>query len=770
MRSMPRTCSIDHQRRSKAGVWLGLTLLIAALQILCGCATQRITCSPSDLSGCVIDEMDVKGNDALGDDEILSRIATTETGTFLEGIPLLGAVDALTVQYERFDRFVLERDLARVERLYRAKGYYEAVVRAGRVRRIDKHKDPADVKTARLLVEIVVEEGPAVKVRGAKLAWTDWDATHVAEADAGAAAEDAKATLKAGEPFREEDYEKARLGIQHALTDLGFAYAQVEPSAEVNVLDHSADVTYTITLGPRCTFGKVEIVGLAGLPEWQVRPALGFEQGERYSTSKLEAAEIALSDFGVFGSIAIEPLLATTTEAGKPAAPREVVPIRVRVQPAALGAVRLGGGLEIGDQVAARAVAGWQHKNASGALDRFNIEARPRLVFYPWRLTTLFGEIPALIPEISLRLQYTLPFPFDPKSSLFVQSQASIGLPANDTPPRTLAEDPGADIVGEYLLEHRQGIERRFFSSRFSLSLSHNLSFSSPFIYPRSDGGGLGDTSLLGDSLLLSFFDLLAQLDLRKNAEGKYDAKRPASGILAAVDTQLGGFFLGGDANDVKLIPELRVYAPIAKRVVLAARLSFGLLFTDNYGVVLDEDLAQNEAPSDCAADQALQCVARDLAPLLKRGLFSGGPSSNRGYGFNEISPHITRDESGTALNATSLDAIGGRTRWEGSIELRFPVVGSLGGVGFIDASDVTRGFGELRFDHPHVSTGLGVRYDTAVGPLRIDFGYQIPYLQVAGEAEPQTCGADTTPCTKLVVDEADGDPFALSIAIGNAF
>jgi outer membrane protein insertion porin family/translocation and assembly module TamA len=48
------------------------------------------------------------------------------------------------------------------------------------------------------------------------------------------------------------------------------------------------------------------------------------------------------------------------------------------------------------------------------------------------------------------------------------------------------------------------------------------------------------------------------------------------------------------------------------------------------------------------------------------------------------------------------------------------------------------------------------VHYDTPVGPLRLDFGYQLPGLQVPGSADNS--------------EKPTGNPFAISIGIGEAF
>jgi outer membrane protein insertion porin family/translocation and assembly module TamA len=265
---------------------------------------------------------------------------------------------------------------------------------------------------------------------------------------------------------------------------------------------------------------------------------------------------------------------------------------------------------------------------------------------------------------------------------------------------------------------------------------------------------------------------------------------------------QLAGFFVGGDASDVKVRPEIRFFAPLTRKLVLAGRMTAGFLFTEDYGGVLDEsprtDLIEIPPGEEEGGDVAeRRRLIREIQILERRGLYSGGPVSNRGYGFNEISPHRVLGDDGRRLSDP--DAIGGRTLWELSIELRFPISGALGGTAFVDSSDVTAGIGELRIDHPHVSTGIGLRYETPVGPLRFDIGYRIHGLQVIGEVSPESCVKSIPPdeptrsqvgpvrgsrvfrypassaCPELIIDEGDGTslfgaPVAVSIAIGNAF
>ena len=108
-------------------------------------------------------------------------------------------------------------------------------------------------------------------------------------------------------------------------------------------------------------------------------------------------------------------------------------------------------------------------------------------------------------------------------------------------------------------------------------------------------------------------------------------------------------------------------------------------------------------------------------APLFaiapSRRLYAGGGSSVRGYGYQAIGP---RDDIGQPT--------GGRSLGEVSIEARIKT-GFFGGavsvVPFFDAGAVgvnpTPGFDALKF-----GAGVGLRYATGFGPLRLDVGFPL--------------------------------------------
>ncbi len=92
------------------------------------------------------------------------------------------------------------------------------------------------------------------------------------------------------------------------------------------------------------------------------------------------------------------------------------------------------------------------------------------------------------------------------------------------------------------------------------------------------------------------------------------------------------------------------------------------------------------------------------------RRFYAGGGGSVRGYGFQEISP---RNDDG--------DETGGKSYVTASLEARVRVTDTIGVVPFIDVGTV--GPDEFPdFSDIRAGAGVGIRYATPFGPLRLDF------------------------------------------------
>jgi outer membrane protein assembly factor BamA len=225
--------------------------------------------------------------------------------------------------------------------------------------------------------------------------------------------------------------------------------------------------------------------------------------------------------------------------------------------------------------------------------------------------------------------------------------------------------------------------------------------------YLRSDLSSLLDDPTLRPALIALGVDpetgtaagTQAGFDLDLERQAVDDALVPHRGTIASAHFMYVAPALGGTYDYREVMLEGRVFLPVGSTVVWANRARIGDLFA---GLITD-------------------------LPFSAR-YFLGGSTSVRGWGRYEISP----------LDSSGLP-VGGRTLFEMSSELRFPVRGPLSAVAFVDAGVVgattsTYDFGDLRY-----AVGPGLRYRTPIGPVRVDVGMQlnpIPGLVVNGTPE----------------------------------
>ena len=181
----------------------------------------------------------------------------------------------------------------------------------------------------------------------------------------------------------------------------------------------------------------------------------------------------------------------------------------------------------------------------------------------------------------------------------------------------------------------------------------------------------------------------------------------PTTGIkLTASMAPYKGF---GDAPAVFGIARIQasVYLALdpAARVVLAARAAFGSIVGGRF----------------------------DQIPPTRR-FFAGGGGSVRGYDFKSLSP---RDAFGRL--------VGGRSLIEGSLEARIKVTDTIGIVPFVDVGQAYAGSLPDTSEKLRIGAGLGLRYYTSLGPIRVDVA--VPVERRKGER-----------------------PYALYVSIGQAF
>jgi outer membrane translocation and assembly module TamA len=725
-------------------------------------AVASTACSKIPPGRSAIDSVRVLDAHQLSAQDVEDKLATQASPKFLF------LFQGVAFDYTVYDESVLQRDMARVERFYRSKGFFDAHARVARV----LHDAPDHVR-----VEIVVDEGRPAINRSMVVLGLEKLPPRIAAAAVTAA----RRALPQGARFDEKAFEDCEDVIKTALTDRGYAWAHVDAQAEVDVGLHTADYGIAVDPGPAAVFGPIAIEGLdpdgpsgprkQQIPEAPLRRAIDIEPGETYSTARITSATQALLDLGVFSAVKIVPSLP------EPPPSDHVVPLTVKTEPTRLRQITLGGGVEIDEiKTDVHGVVGWEDHNFLGDLRSINVRFKPGVVLYPLRINNWQGPLQPL-PEEWLRTELRQPGFIEARTNAFLRPEFNVF-------PLLVELNPPSDVpvVGYHEVRVPIGIDRTFFGHLF-VSLDYTFQMENPFAYTQSLDPAL-------ETLFLSFPELVAHLDYRDSAV------RPHDGFYLGNNLQIAGGIFGGTASDVREQPEIRTYLPIARGVTFATRASVGFLWPTSYGTDWNAQLESSATtsgrlppgatPDEIAAHEAArQALTHDAQIMYFRGFFSGGPSTNRGFPLLGISPHgvLPFLNPATAIRQVRISCnpntpgfdptqcflpVGGMTLWELQNEVRFDVSGPLSAAVFCDMGDVSPYEYDIRLDHLHLSCGAGAAYDTPVGPIRIDVGYRIQPLQVLGYPnETAAANADPVNGTQPTIF---GLPLAIAIGIGQAY
>ncbi|MEX2302791.1 MAG: POTRA domain-containing protein [Bryobacterales bacterium] len=224
------------------------------------------------------------------------------------------------------------------------------------------------------------------------------------------------------------------------------------------------------------------------------------------------------------------------------------------------------------------------------------------------------------------------------------------------------------------------------------------------------------------------------------------DASR---GIYNTADLGFANGYWGSQPDFVRMLGQNATYHRLSPRVVVARSLQIGLMFAA--GSRPDSDLP--------ASGLTIRSISNpDVRIPITERFYSGGANSHRGFPVNQAGPR----------DPLTGFPIGGGATVVNSVELRFPLIGeNIRGVLFHDAGNVFSRPGEINFSTSQRSTtsllpenlpprarsraqgtdpitvydfdymvhavGLGVRYRTPIGPIRLDLAYSLNPPRFAG-------------------------------------
>ncbi len=159
---------------------------------------------------------------------------------------------------------------------------------------------------------------------------------------------------------------------------------------------------------------------------------------------------------------------------------------------------------------------------------------------------------------------------------------------------------------------------------------------------------------------------------------------RPSKGFSYQMELKGTGKSIGSDTGFVQFISKGQGIIPLPKRFSISARVQAGTTWQDD--------------------------PARNLPVTLR--FFAGGDNSIRGYRYQALGP---KGDNG--------EVVGGKHLLIGSIELERAIGESWGVAAFYDVGNAFNDFSNI---DPAQGTGLGCRYYTPVGPIKLDLARQI--------------------------------------------
>ena len=187
-----------------------------------------------------------------------------------------------------------------------------------------------------------------------------------------------------------------------------------------------------------------------------------------------------------------------------------------------------------------------------------------------------------------------------------------------------------------------------------------------------------------GDNLASSVYAAIARDSTNRRLN-------PTRGTKNTLSLEYAGSVLGGDDNFIKPQYEFSFFHPIVWKLVFNWHWKIGHLFENT----------------------------NDDVPDFER-FYLGGINTVRGYDHRDIS---STDENG--------DDIGGYKSFYTNVETTFPIKEDMGllGVLFFDAGNVWNENEDLDTDL-FKSVGGGVRWNSPLGPLRLEYGYPLDELK----------------------------------------
>lgn len=145
---------------------------------------------------------------------------------------------------------------------------------------------------------------------------------------------------KSGNVFNIDVLRKDTFAISEKFTDVGYAFANVEPNTDIDRENKLVDVEFSVNKGALIRVDEINISGNQKTADNVIRRALRMGEQEQYSSSKIKESEQLVRRLGYFEEISITP---------EPTSVEDHVNLNVAVREAQTGTFSVGAGVSSGD-------------------------------------------------------------------------------------------------------------------------------------------------------------------------------------------------------------------------------------------------------------------------------------------------------------------------------------------------------------------------------------------------------------------------------------
>jgi outer membrane protein insertion porin family len=634
-------------------------------------------------------KIEFHGNEAFPEDSLSRTIVNRETrcrSFWPRGLCVFG------VLHEDLNGGELSRDVLRLINFYNIRGYRDARV------------DTAIVRPSEDVVELSfrIDEGTPVRIVSLTVEGADVFDGFDPEAEL---------PIQVGGLLNAIDLAATRDTLIQRFRNRGYPRADVSRSWRLPAETHQADVTFEVESGPHALFGPITFVGNEQLADGVIHRLLGFEEGEEYSEVRTLEAQRNLFSIEIVQRASI-------VEAVDPAnlLPDSVVALQVRITESDVHRTRLGGGWSTSDCV--NAETRWTSRNFYGGARRLQLRARGSNWFAEQLRESVCGQ--AAVDQ------------FGGANWLFSAEFTQPLLRQGST-------------FGSNVFFERQSLQDVFVrrSVGVDLALSQALGAYTSFTFAYrpeltelAAAGVFFCTSFLvctpEDISALQERNWLAPISVSMVRAVTNSILNPTKGYQVVLNFEHASAITGSDFQYDRALSEATAYVETLPGQVLAARVQWGWVGSGSFAPFSE---------------------GTDIIHPQKR-FFSGGANSVRGFAQNQLGPRVlTVDPSSLLFPARSgqmapctpaeiinltCDAnvlrsgafgtprpTGGSMVLEGGVEYRMLMGRRLETAIFADFGRIWTERESSAVSRFEIAPGVGIRYLSPIGPIRVDLGYQ---------------------------------------------